>query len=195
MKALSEVLRLGKVPRVLGIDDAPSERRKGAPVGLCGVVCAGVRMEGMLWGETERDGEGAGEVIGEMVRGSKFWPQLHAVLLDGIAVGGWNVVDLEALAARVERPCVAVMRRHPDLEAVHRSLLLLEHGERRLEVLGRAGEIHEVGGFVFQVCGGGVEEVAGLLARVTDQGQVPEALRLAHMIGSAVMMGESGRRA
>jgi endonuclease V-like protein UPF0215 family len=48
---------------------------------------------------------------------------------------------------------------------------------------------------VFQVCGGEVEEVAGLLARVTDQGQVPEALRLAHMIGSAVMMGESGRRA
>jgi uncharacterized protein len=130
-----------------------------------------------------------------MICGSKFWPQLHAVLLDGIAVGGWNVVDLEALAARVERPCVAVMRRRPDMEAVERSLLGLERGEHRLEVLRRAGEIYEVGGFVFQVRGAAPEDIAVLLGRVTDCGLVPEALRLAHLIGSAVASGESGRRA
>jgi endonuclease V-like protein UPF0215 family len=105
------------------------------------------------------------------------------------------VVDLEALAARVERPCVAVMRRRPDMEAVERSLRLLDRGEERLEVVRRAGEIYEEGGFVFQVRGAEAGEVARLLGRVTDQGRVPEALRLAHMIGSGVVLGESGRRA
>ncbi|MFP2934395.1 hypothetical protein ACLESO_56630 [Pyxidicoccus sp. 3LG] len=37
--------------------------------------------------------------------------------------------------------------------------------------------------------------VAEALARVTDRGNVPEPLRLAHLIGSAVVTGQSGQRA
>jgi endonuclease V-like protein UPF0215 family len=37
--------------------------------------------------------------------------------------------------------------------------------------------------------------VAEALKRLTDRGNVPEALRLAHLIGSAVVMGESSKRA
>jgi endonuclease V-like protein UPF0215 family len=48
---------------------------------------------------------------------------------------------------------------------------------------------------VFQVAGAEPDEVARGLARLSDRGNVPEALRLAHLIGSAVRQGESGRRA
>ncbi|OAD24097.1 hypothetical protein THIOM_000050 [Candidatus Thiomargarita nelsonii] len=34
-----------------------------------------------------------------------------------------------------------------------------------------------------------------ILQRLTLTGHVPEALRIAHLIGSAVMTGESGKRA
>lgn len=34
-----------------------------------------------------------------------------------------------------------------------------------------------------------------VLNRVTDTGKVPEALRLAHLIGSAVKTGQSSKRA
>ncbi|QRN94464.1 hypothetical protein JRI60_35800 [Archangium violaceum] len=37
--------------------------------------------------------------------------------------------------------------------------------------------------------------VARALGRLTDKGQVPEALRLAHLIGSAMVRGERSRRA
>ena len=34
-----------------------------------------------------------------------------------------------------------------------------------------------------------------VLTRLTDTGHVPEALRLAHLIGSAIMTGQSSNRA
>jgi uncharacterized protein len=49
--------------------------------------------------------------------------------------------------------------------------------------------------FTFQARGADPGEVADALARLTDRGQVPEPLRLAHLVGAAVRLGESGRRA
>jgi endonuclease V-like protein UPF0215 family len=130
-----------------------------------------------------------------LLAGGKFLPQLHLVLLDGIALGGFNVVDLETLAERLRRPCVAVMRRPPDLDAVASAVGRLSSPERRLALLRRAGPVHRVGGFVFQVRGADPAETARALARLTDRGAVPEPLRLAHLVGAAFVRGESGRRA
>lgn len=192
---LARVLAQGKTPRALGFDDAPFAKRPGAAVPLVGVLCSGTRFEGMLWGRTRRDGWGATEAIARMFEGSKFRDQAHAVLLDGIAVGGFNVVDLPALHARVGVPCAAVMRRAPDLAAVHRAIGRLPQPARRLAVLAKAGTVHERGGHVFQVAGAEPAVMAAALTALTREGAVPEALRLAHLIGSAVMLGESGRRA
>lgn len=191
-------MRLPRAPRALraiGFDDAPFPRRRGARVDLAGVVCRGTRFEGLLWGHTRKDGWQATERIAEMLRRSKYLPQVHLVLLDGIAVGGLNVVDLPALAEAVGRPCVAVMRRVPDREAMERAIRKLPQPERRLERLRRAGPIHRRPPFVFQVCGLGADEAHDALVRLTDTGHVPEALRLAHLIASAVRDGESRGRA
>lgn len=188
-------MRLPRFPRVIGFDDAPFARRPGAAVPLVGAVCSGTRFEGLVWGRTRRDGWGATEAVCRMLEGGKFLPQLHLVLLDGIAFGGFNVVDLPALASRLQRPCVAVMRRLPDLDAMERALRRLPRPERRVALIKRAGPIHQLGGFTFQVQGAEPAEVAEALARVTDRGLVPEPLRLAHLIGSAVVTGESSHRA
>jgi hypothetical protein len=187
--------RLPPQPRVIGFDDGPFARRAGSAVPLVGVVCGGTRFEGLVWGRVRKDGWNATEALGRALEGGKFLPQLRAVLLDGITLGGFNVVDLPALAARLERPCVAVMRRLPDLDAMERALRHLPRPEERLARLRRAGPIHQVGGFTFQVRGAEPAWVAELLARVTDRGHVPEPLRLAHLIGAAVVTGESGSRA
>lgn len=117
------------------------------------------------------------------------------MLLDGISFGGFNLVDLPTLAARLGRPCVAVMRRAPDLAAVERALGRLARPERRLRLLARAGPVYSRPPFHFQVAGADAEEVARALGRLTDRGHVPEPLRLAHLVGAAVRIGESGRRA
>jgi endonuclease V-like protein UPF0215 family len=92
-------------------------------------------------------------------------------------------------------PCVAVMRRPPDLAAMRMAMERLPRPERRAAVLARAGEVHEVGGWTFNVVGLEPAATAELLDRVTDRGKVPEALRLAHLIGAAVRLGEGRGRA
>jgi endonuclease V-like protein UPF0215 family len=185
----------GRQLRCIGFDDAPFGKRSGSVVRLAGIVCNGTRFEGMVWGQVRRDGWGATDAVCRLLQGGKFLPQVHLVLLDGIAFGGFNVVDLPELARRLDRPCVAVMRRHPNLEAVEQAIRRLPNPERRLKLLARAGPIHARAPFYFQCQGAAPDDVAEALAKLTDTGHVPEALRLAHLIGSAVMGGVSSQRA
>lgn len=187
--------RLPPHPRVAGFDDAPFVKSPGARVPLVGVVCAGTRFEGLVWGGVRKDGWTATREVSRLLVDGKFLPQLHLVLLDGIAFGGLNMVDLPRLAHTLGKPCVAVMRRLPDMAGMERALSRLPRAERRRELLRRAGSIHQLGGFTFQVQGAEPAWVAEALGRLTDKGRVPEALRLAHLIGSAVVTGESSKRA
>ncbi|MEG4272881.1 MULTISPECIES: endonuclease dU [unclassified Microcoleus] len=192
---LVDLLRLDRTIKVIGFDDAPFSRTSGSLVSIAGVVCGGTRFEGMVWGQVLPDGLDATDAISGLLLGGKFLPQLHLVLLDGIAFGGFNIIDLPELASRLQIPCVAVMRRQPDLAAVEKALGHLPDSEYRLELLRRAGKIYAFEPFFFQVCGEKPEVIALVLQRLTDTGKVPEALRLAHLIGAAVINGVSGSSA
>ena len=192
---LESLLIRDRVIRVVGFDDAPFTRRKGGSVSIVGVVCAGTRFEGMVWGKVRQDGWNATDTVCKLLIGRKFLPQLHILLLDGIAFGGFNVIDLAKLSERLSLPCVAVMRRLPNLAAVEQGIRRLTRPERRLGLLHRARTIHAFPPFFFQVCGERPDVTAAVLRRLTDCGNVPEALRLAHLVGAAVVKGESGRQA
>lgn len=192
---LASLLRLNRAIRVIGFDDAPFVRRRGSRVAISGIVCANTRFEGMVWGYVRQDGWNATDTICQLLIGSKFLPQLHILLLDGIAFGGFNIVDLPLLSQRLALPCVSVMRHLPNLSAMETALRRLPQPEKRLKILQRAGTIHAFPPFYFQVCGETPEVISGVLQRLTDCGNVPEALRLAHLIGAAVIQGESGRSA
>lgn len=192
---LDALVRLNRVIRVIGFDDAPFIRHAGGTVAITGVVCAGTRFEGMVWGHIEQDGWDATDVILKLLLGRKFLPQLHILLLDGIAFGGFNVVDLPRLSEQLKLPCVAVMRRMPNLASMQEAMHRLPQPEKRLERLYRAGTIHAHPPFFFQVCGACPTVTLSVLKHLTDCGNVPEALRLAHLIGAAVMKGESGSSA
>lgn len=85
-KALPRQKRL----RAAGIDDAPFRRGSDDPVNFAAVICANTRFEGMLWGAVRRDGDDATARVAALIETSKFLPQLHLVLLDGLALGGFN---------------------------------------------------------------------------------------------------------
>lgn len=191
---LAQLRARGRAPRVIGFDDAPFDKRVDTAVNVAGVVCAGTRMEGLLWGTATRDGADATEVLAGMVRGSKFHDQLALVLLDGIAIGGMNLVDLPALAEALGLPVVAVMRKAPDLAAFDAVCARFDDAERRRALVRAAGPIHTAA-VPFQVAGVDPDTAAWALGALTVQGKVPEALRLAHLIGAAIRTGQSSRRA
>jgi uncharacterized protein len=192
---LETLLSRRRLIRVIGFDDAPFQRQQAEPVPIAGVVCAGTRFEGMLWGEIAPDGWNATEVIAAMLLRSKFLAQLHLILLDGISMGGFNIIDLPALSERLELPCVSVMRHLPNFSKIQVALQRLPDPEARLATMRQAGPIHQHPPFYFQVCGAEPALMARVLERLSDRGHVPEALRIAHLIASAVVKGESGRQA
>lgn len=192
---LTALIRQKKQIRAIGFDDAPFKRHQQSKVNIAGVICTNTRFEGMVWGAVEADGNDATEIICQLLLGKKFLPQLHLILLDGIGFGGFNLVDLPQLAERLKLPCVAMMRKLPNLEKMQRAMSSLPNYQERLIVLQQAGKIYAAAPFFFQVCGEQPEVIAQALIQLTDRGKVPEALRLAHLVGAAVINGESSSQA
>ncbi|MBN1944327.1 MAG: DUF99 family protein [Bradymonadales bacterium] len=195
MANLETLLRRGRLIRAVGIDDAPFTRGQRRSVLVVGAICAGTRFEGLLTTRVRPDGFDATRRVIAMLQNSKFLEQLHLLLLDGITLGGFNVLDLQELNRRLDLPVVAVTRQLPDFDAINRVISTLPEAARRQQLLSHAGPVHRARSVHFQVHGTSAELVTQALERLTDRGAIPEPLRLAHLIGGAIVNGESGRRA
>lgn len=206
-KPISDVNRLGLSPRVIGFDDTPFQSRPrvpGSELNAVGVVTSSDRFEGMLYcSGIIQDGLNAGEVLSKAIQDSKFHSQIHAVLLDGITMGGLNVIDIERLAAEVQRPVIAVMRSLPNIPRMNVAISKVSNQDERRRRVTAAGQIYELGSWVFQykvppmLSKEEPEEIATLLQRCTPDGtqKIPESLRVAHLIGAAVKIGHSSSSA
>lgn len=183
-------------PHVIAFDDAPFAREHRGDVLLVGAVFAGPRLDGVVTGSVRRDGANATRVIADLVSRSRFRHQLHAVLLQGIAVAGFNVVDLAALHREVALPVLAVARRQPDLVAIRRALLdHVRGGARKWRLIAQAGQMEQLGGLWVQRAGISAQAAEKLLGRLAVHGRLPEPIRTAHLIAGALGTGTSRHRA
>ncbi len=180
---------------VVGFDDAPFAVEHRGDVRLVGVVCARTRLDGVICGRVRRDGANAARVMASLVRESQFARHVRAVLLQGIAVAGFNVVDVHALTQALAVPVLVVMRRRPDLVAVEAALARVPGGARKWAQIQAAGAIEPLGKVFVQRVGLDRAEAAELLAATTLHGHLPEPLRLAHLIAGGVTTGASRGRA
>ncbi|WP_437727840.1 DUF99 family protein [Sorangium sp. So ce861] len=188
--------RVARLSHVIGVDDAPFARDHRGDVPVVGAVFAGLRLEGVLSTRVRRDGRNATPAIDAMIRGSRFYAQAQVVLLQGIAVAGFNVVDIAALRDALALPVVVVARRPPNLDAIRDALLSrVRGGRRKWALIERAGPMEPVGGVYVQRAGISLEDTSALLARLSVHGHLPEPLRAAHLIAGGLTTGESRGRA
>ena len=179
------------------------------------VYRGGETFEGVLCTRVRRDGANATDRLTEMIVGSKFHPQLHGVLLDGVSLGGLNVIDLDRLHEAVGLPIVAVMRRMPKMEAMVEAISRVGGAARKEALLRAAGVIHPIdvelrsgadgagpgegrtssGRLFCQLRGIEPADAADLLNSTCTHAKVPEPLRAAHLIAAGLVLGQSGRRA
>jgi hypothetical protein len=185
-----------RLSHVVGFDDAPFARAHRGDVMVVGAVYSAARLDGVLATRVRRDGANATRALAECVRRSRFRAQLHAVLLQGIAFAGFNVVDIAALNETLALPVMVVARRKPDLARIRRALL--DHvpgGARKWRLIERAGPMQPLAGVWVQRAGLGRTEADVLLRRFALNGRLPEPLRAAHLIAGGVASGESRHRA
>jgi uncharacterized protein len=185
--------------RFLGIDDAPF-RFSDETVPVVGVVVqAPSYIEGVLTTIVEVDGHDATDRITEMVSRSRYREGLAMVLLDGVAVGGFNVVDVDRLQAAIHRPVVTVTREKPDFAAIERALRRrFDDWEERLAQMRRHDVVavpSQDGDLWVSYVGADHRAVQQALALTTVRGNLPEPLRVAHLVAAGIARGESKGRA
>jgi uncharacterized protein len=181
--------------RLLGIDDGPFDRRRRGDVLVVGAIYRGGQfLDGMVATKIRRDGRNATDKLARMVSASRYHPQLHYLLLDGIALGGFNVVDIHRLAREVALPVLVVTRKQPDMEAIRGALRELPGGAAKWRLIERAGPMEPLRGVFVQRAGLELDEAEALLRLACTRSKLPEPLRAAHIIAGAIVTGEGGRR-
>jgi endonuclease V-like protein UPF0215 family len=183
------------IANVVGFDDAPFEYEHRGDIRLVGAVCARTRLDGVLSGRIRRDGANATDEMIRLVRSGRFRGHIRAVLLQGIAVGGFNVVDIHALHEALGVPVLVVVRRAPRLALVKDALFNRTPGAaRKWRLIQKAGEVEPLGELFVQRVGLGLDDARALLRVTTLHGNIPEPLRLAHIIAGGVTLGASHGR-
>ena len=184
--------------RVVGVDDGafvPHVKGYALVVGV--VFRGGYWLDGVLTTRVEVDGFDATDKIVSMIVNSAHHKQLRVIMTNGVTFAGFNVVDIKRLWRETGLPVMAVTRGKPDFREIHEALLNLPRSEERWRIVQGTGETVEVstrnkGEKIFMQFVGICEEDARKIMRLTStRSNVPEALRVAHLIASGISGGAS----
>jgi len=191
--------------RILGFDDGAFEPRSGKKVPVIGVVFRGGKfLDGAMLTEVTVDGVDATEEITKLINSSRHKQQLKVIMFDGITLAGFNVVDIESIREQTNVPVIVMNRKHPDLERVRKALGHFSDGEERWETIMRAGEIKEcfvgklgkeIRKVYYQSIGLTDDQTRQIIKLSCTRGFIPEPLRVAHLLATAIVRGESYGRA
>ncbi len=176
----------------IAFDDCAFDRENRGDVGLIGGVFAGARLDGIVSGRVRRDGANSTSVMARMIFESRFVEHLQLIMLQGIAVAGFNVVDVFELHAATDLPILVVARREPDLAAIRDTLTLrIRGGARKWRIIERVGPMERVGGVWIQRIALTPSDAATIVQRFAVNGNYPEPLRVVHLIASGI--GDAAR--
>ena len=111
-------------------------------------------------------------------------------MLNGITLGGFNLVDILKLNAKTGLPVIALTQEKPDLEDIHDALKNLSDTEERWRIVLAAGEIHEVSSrdvkLYIELVGISLDDAKSIINQTSNRSSLPEPLRVAHLIASGI---------
>jgi len=178
---------------VLGIDDGVFRPHSKDMVDVVGVVFrGGYWLDGFMHTKVQVDGMDATEKLTEMITKSLHYPQLRVVMLNGVTLAGFNVVDIKELHERVRLPIIAVTRDKPNFEDIKSALQNIPEPEERWKTIKKAGKMMRVrthkGEDPIYVHVAGISEATAMriLTSTSTRSNIPEALRVAHIIASGL---------
>jgi len=179
--------------RVLGVDDGVFIPHMKGLVPIVGVVFRGGHwLDGVMHTKIKVDGFDATDKIASMIFNSPHYKQLRVIMLNGITFAGFNVVDIKKLFSEAKLPIIAITREKPNLAEIRKALKNLPEYKERWEAILNAGKIFEVSTrnksekIYMQLSGVQKEDAEKILQLTATRSNIPEALRVAHLIASGI---------
>jgi endonuclease V-like protein UPF0215 family len=180
--------------RVLGVDDGPFIPHTKGQVPVIGVVFrGGYWLDGVMHTKIAVDGFDATEKIVAMITSSSHYKQLRVIMLNGVTFAGFNIVDVKALNAATKLPVITVTREKPDLAKIRKALKNLSRSQERWNTILNAGEPFEMPTrrgkkkIYMQAAGISRDDAQNILRLTSTRSNIPEALRVAHLIASGIV--------
>lgn len=187
--------------RILGFDDSAFTPRSKELVPVIGVVFRGGKfLDGLLRTEVLVDGMDSTEKIINLVNSTRHKQQLKVMMFDGITFAGFNLLDVKKIFEETQIPIIIINRKMPNLAKVKKALKRFEDFDSRWEAVEHAGRIKEcpVKDFkrvYYQNIGIDDETAKEVIRLSCTRSYIPEPLRIAHIIATGLVRGESYGRA
>jgi len=196
---MKEIKRLKKEIRIIGIDDGHFEKFKSKKCLVVGVIFRGAEfIDGLISFHVMVDGDDATAKIIESVNKSKHKGQISVIMINGIALGGFNVIDIEKTSKETGLPVIVISRRKPRLNTIKNVLINLGKKEK-IKLIEKAGIPKKFtfgkNRLYFQFYGIDEEKTRQLIKMTLKHGNVPEPIREAHIIATGITLGENRGRA
>ena len=169
--------------RSLCVDDAPFKEFKGNTK-IIGVVMRGRDLIEAVYSEpVEVDGLNSTKSLISMAKKTK--QQVHCIITDGFAFGGFNIIDINKVSKETGLPVLAVTKSKARVPLVKKALEHSKHTKKKLELMKKAGPLYTFGAMKFHVAGTTLQKAKLMLKRVCKYSW-PEGLRIAHIIAGGI---------
>ena len=183
--------------RILGIDDMPFSFNDERVDIVGAITRGGIYLEGILKTTIEVDGKDSTEKIIEMVGRSRHRGQIKIIMVNGIALGGFNILDCEKIFHATSIPVITVARKKPDIKKIEEALKKhFNDWKERIDLVNK-GKTEEINlRYPLYIKYFGIERIKAIDAIKLSivRGAIPEPIRVAHLIATGIKKGESRGR-
>ena len=191
-----------KESRILGVDDSPFNKFKDKECLVIATVFRGGNyMDGLLSTKVRVDGQNSTKKLIQIIKKTKHMGQLQCIMINGIALAGFNVIDIHQLNKKTKLPVIIIIRKKPNFKKIKKALKKADkkNWKKKLKLMEKAGKIYRLKSknknLYFQIAGVEEKRAKEIIKISATHAIIPEPLRISHLIASGVVLGESRGRA
>lgn len=188
------MIKLKTKIRAIGIDDGPFKFCDDNVLVVGSLVRSSNYLEGVLSTRVDVDGFDSTDKVIEML-GGRLGEQARVLFLDGIALGGFNIIDINRLNDEINIPVVSVSREKPDIKSIKNAMKKHVDNWREKFELTKRYSIHKIETkdrpIYIHKKGLELKMAKHYIRLFTVRGRLPEPIRISHMIASGINRGES----
>ncbi|MFP3190911.1 MAG: DUF99 family protein [Thermoproteota archaeon] len=109
------------------------------------------------------------------------------ILAQGVTFGGFNIIDFVRVYEETEVPCIIVLDRLPNFDSIFKAIRdHFKDSDKRIEILKKFPQIKRYNKIFYENIGISDFEAIKLIESLTIFGNIPEPVRLAHLICKSI---------